>query len=335
LKTKLTVVAVVLSCIFGGCAPQAVTPVQPEEGKELLTVDFNEGQILRYRFVSHRDIVLSWGQTTGSRGEKAEDAFSESLEMVMSYKPVKVDRYGLTVIEATCESVKPRRSSKQSKQLRNSKDPVKMLAGKSFSFTVSPTGKIADYSEMDALIREMGKKAFRERSQQGRVKEPDMIGDFIASQWFLWDSISSIKNPLKGVAPGDSWTSVLSVPSPLVMRKARNVTYKFAAVRKSHGNRFALIRSSYSPAKSVPDDWCKPYPPGGFQVSGSFGLLRRLTIDKLEGTGEELFNIDSGRIEKYTQKFNMEVAATLLFPLPGANPRVKIEQELTMQLLGQ
>ena len=162
-----------------------------------------------------------------------------------------------------------------------------------------------------------------------------MVGDFIASQWFLWDSISSIENPLKGVGPGDSWTSVLSVPSPLVMRKARDVTYDFVAIRKSQGKRLALIRSSYSVAESVPQDWPKPYPPGGFQVKDRFGMLRSLRINKLEGNGEELFDIDAGRIEKYTQKFNMEVGAMLMLPLPGTDPRVTIEQELTMELLGK
>jgi len=335
LKTKLTLVAIVLSSVFCGCAPRGGTPDRLEEGKELLTVDFNEAETLRYKFVSHRDIVLSWGPATGRRGEKAEDAYSESLEMVMAYKPIEVDRYGLTVIEATCESVKPRRSSPGRKSLRNVKDPVKTLAGRSFTFTVAPTGEIADYSEMETLIREMGAKAFYKRSGQGRIKEPDMVGDFIASQWFLWDSISSIENPLKGVGPGDSWTSVLSVPSPLVMRKARDVKYDFVAIRKSQGKRLARIRSSYSVAESVPEDWPKPYPPGGFQVKGRFGMLRRLRINKFEGSGEELFDIDAGRIVKYTQEFNMELGAILMLPLPGTDPRIKIKQKLTMELLGE
>jgi hypothetical protein len=334
LKIKLTVVCILASCIIYGCGPRIDTTKQLEEGKELFTVDFNEGQVLRYKFVSKRDIVYTLGSMANKPNDKAEDEFIESLELVMAYKPIEVDQYGITVIEAKCESVKPQRNTPENKRLRNSKDPVQILRGRSFTFTVLPTGEIADYSELDSLIKEMGEKAFTRHSSQGRIKNPDMISDFIASQWFLWDSISSIEDPLKGVGPGDRWTSLLSVPSPLVLRKARDVKYNLTAIRKSQDKRLALIRSSYSLAKEVPSDWPVPYS-GSFGVKGRFGFLRSLRVEKLEGKGEELFDIDSGRMEKYTQKYHMEVAASLMFPLPGTlPPRVTIDQELTMELLG-
>jgi len=54
----------------------------------------------------------------------------------------------------------------------------------------------------------------------------------------------------------------------------------------------------------------------------------------LEGQGEELFNIDAGRIEKYSQQYQTQWDTSLLFALEGAaNPRITIKQKLTMQLL--
>ncbi len=66
--------------------------------------------------------------------------------------------------------------------------------GKSFIFTVDSIGKIHDYSQLEELIKQAGEKTFSTEAGGNRIKQPDMIGDFIATQWFLWDSISSIPN---------------------------------------------------------------------------------------------------------------------------------------------
>ncbi|MHC4645589.1 MAG: hypothetical protein ACYTBJ_08800 [Planctomycetota bacterium] len=328
---KLSLLAVLAGLL--GCNGQSRNGQLPEKGKQLLTVDFKQGQPLRYKFVSSRAMTLSWGTVEGGRGGPREtvDKFSESMDMVVSYMPVEVDPYGLTTIKATCESVKVKRTAPRSGRVP--KDAVESLPGKTFTFTVHPSGKIEDYSKLDDLIKQIGEKAFRPRSRQGRIKEPDMIGDFVATQWFLWDPLSSIEKPTKGVAVGETWNSQLSLPSPMVMRKARDVTYTLKEIRPTENGQQAVISSSYALAESVPTGWPVPYT-GSFQISGRFGLLRSYQISELQGGGEELFNIDSGRIERYSQRYKMKVAASLLFPLPGANPHVTIDQRLTMQLLG-
>ena len=96
-------------------------------------------------------------------------------------------------------------------------------------------GKIVDASELTALIQEMGQQAFRAGTAMGRIKEPDMIGDFIASQWFLWDAQSSLERPAEGVVVGQTWRSQLSVPTPMVMRQRANVVYKLEEVRQDVG----------------------------------------------------------------------------------------------------
>ncbi|MHC4497676.1 MAG: DUF6263 family protein [Planctomycetota bacterium] len=303
------------------------------KGRELLTVDFEEGRTLRYRFVSKREISLNWGKVEGgaNRGKDTIDKSSELMDMDVSYTPIKVDPYGLTTIKATCRSVNVKRSP--SKARRRTKDAVTNLAGKTFTFTVRPTGQMEDRSELDKLIKEIGKKAFRSNTRRGRIKEPEMIGDFIASQWFLWDSISSIERPIEGVSVGESWKSKLSVPSPMLMREAREVTYTLDEVRPTGRGKVAVIRSSYSHAESRPTTWPIPYA-GSFMVSGKFGLLSRYKILDFKGTGEELFNMETGQTERYNQKYQMRVAASLMFPIPDANPQITVEQELTMRLVG-
>ena len=158
-----------------------------------------------------------------------------------------------------------------------------------------------------------------------------MICDFIATQWFLWDSVSSIEKPAEGVSVGQTWQSKLSVPTPMVSRKARDVTYTLDEIRESEKEQLAVIHSSYSLAESTPNDWPIPYS-GRFRMSGMFGFFRGYKVLDLQGQGEELFNIKAGRTEKYNQQYQMQMEASLQLPL-GEKPRITIEQNLTMQLL--
>jgi hypothetical protein len=320
LKTALTIFTLVVLGVLAGCNGAVVE-------KELVTVDFQKGQTLRYKFVSSRDIEINWGKVEGGskRGQDKIEGFQESMHMVVAYSPIEVKPYGLTTIKATCESVRIKRSKGPQK------DAAKSLAGKSFTFALDTTGKIEDYSQLDELIKEIGKKALRPGGKKRRVKEPDMIGDFIASQWFLWDSISSIEKPLEGLSVGRSWKSKLSLPSPMIMRKARDVTYTLKEIRQTPKGRLAVIHSSYSPSALVPRSWPTPYP-GNVQMKGKFGFFKGYRVLELQGEGEELFNMDAGRIEQYNQQYQVKLRAYLPLPLPGAIPRITIEQKLTMQL---
>jgi len=334
LKTALTIFTAVVLSFFAGCADREKDLLTKKEqllsaGKELLTVDFQQDRTLRYKFVSSRDIDVDWNP--GKSGPKPEqttvDSTSESMDMVVSYTPVKVNPYGLTTIKATCESVQVKRSKGRRQ------DAVESFAGKTFTFAIDPTGKIEDYSQLDSLIREVGEKAFRPDTARGRIKEPDMICDFVASQWFLWDSVSSIENASQGVSVGQTWKSSLSVPTPMVTRKARDVTYKLDAIRPAARGRLAVISSTYSPAESVPSGWPIPYM-GAFQMSGTFGFLRGYKMLSLKGKGTEVFNIDAGQIEQYNQQFETRWQASLPFALEGGvNPLITIKQNLTMQIL--
>lgn len=333
MKTALTIFTVVVLSGLAGCAAGEKEPLRKKKellskGKELLTVDFQEAQTLRYRFVSSRDIDVDWepGKSGPKSDKSAVDRSSESMDMVVAYTPVEIDPYGLTTIKATCESVKVKRSKGRQK------DAVEGLAGKTFTFTVNPTGKIEDYSQLNSLIREIGKKAFRSGTTSGRVKEPDMICDFVASQWFLWDSVSSIEKASEGVSVGQTWKSRLTIPTPMVTRKARDVTYALDEIRQTEKGRLAVIRSSYSPAESVPAGWPIPYV-GAFNMSGTFGFLIGYKMLSLEGQGEELFNIDAGRIEQYSQQYQTQWNASLPFGLKTeVSPRITIKQKLTMEL---
>ena len=325
MKTAPIIFLVILVSALAGCGPMAAA----RKGREFLTVDFQAGRTLRYKFVSSREITidLEAAEKVAKSGGSAIDTTTESMEMIVSYTPVEVDPYGLTKVGATCESVRITRSKGPRR------DAVQSVAGSTFVLTVGPTGRMEDISELDELIEEAGKKAFRTGADGSRIKEPDMIGDFIASQWFLWDAVASINEPSKGVVLGQSWTSILSVPTPMVMRKARDVTYRLDEVREGEKDRLAVIKSSYQAADSAPNDWPIPYS-GRFQVAGAFGFYGNYRVLDLQGEGETLFNIDAGRIEQSEQEYEFRLKASLMIPLTGVEPRITINQTLIMTRLG-
>ena len=158
-----------------------------------------------------------------------------------------------------------------------------------------------------------------------------MIWDFIASQWFLWDAESSVERPAEGVTLGQTWRSQLCVPTPMVMRLARNVIYKLAEVRRNDDGPLVVIRSTYTPADAAPAGWPIPYS-GRFQVSGTFGFLSSYEVVGLAGSGEERFNLGTGRIEQRRETYTLRTKAGL--PPLGikANPHIRIDQTLMMEL---
>lgn len=338
MRIALNFFTVLLLAALAGCNGAAdkdlpTQKIEPlKEGKELLTVDFQPGQSLRYKFVSSREIFLNWDPTKKSSrpGQDTIDKFTELMEMVVLYTPLDIDPYGLTTLKATCESVKATRSKSPSGRAAP-RDAVLNLIGKNFTIKVNATGKIEDASQLDELIRQTGEKAFRAGSRMGRIKEQDMIADFISTQWFLWDAVSSIENPADGVSVGESWSSKLSVPTPMVMRKARDVTYTLDEIQETDKGRIAVISSIYSLADSVPAGWPVPYT-GSFMMPGTFGFFRGYNVLGLSGKGRETFNIDTGRTEQYSQRYRIQMDAVLPAPI-GVNPRITINQNLTMQLV--
>lgn len=340
LKTVLAILTMVALIGLSGCKSvgEGKQPISeqeglPREGRVLLTVDFEPAKTLQYKFVSSREIEINWDPAGTSSRSRAStvNKHTESVEMIVAYTPAEVDLYGLTTIRATCKTVKATRSRRPSGRA-SGKDAIEYAQGKTFTFKVGPTGKMEDSSQLDKLIREMGEKAFRPDDGTGRrIKEPDMIGDFVASQWFLWDAISSVPRPSEGVAVGQTWQSKLSVPTPMVMRKARDVTYELARIQQIEKGRLTEIHSKYSLAESAPSTWPIPYS-GRFQMAGTFGFLRGYTIKHLAGEGEEVFNVEAGRTERASQQYQISMNAFVPLGI-DASPLVTIKQKLTMQLL--
>jgi len=333
--------------MFGitGCQPESAkeSPVvgsgpaashQDSSAKELFVVSFNPAETkkesLRYRLISNRTAIISLGDSGKKSAKSKPQRTTERLELVIVYKPVDIKPYGQTTIEGFCESAKVKRTS----SAKSSKtDAVESLAGKSFSFKVSPSGKITDYSQLTDLTRQLGGKAMDSNTRKNQsIKNPDMIFDFIAMQWYLWDSVASIKEPHKGVAIGDSWQNHELIPFPTPAFFTKQTTYTFDSVTDSPEGRIANISSLYANTDARLENMPMPYPEK-FQMRGMFGFLRNYRVQSINGTGVDTINIDTGVLQSRTQYYKLEVTATFMLPLGDSSPELAIDQEINIQLL--
>lgn len=243
---------------------------------------------------------------------------------------MEIDHYGLTIVEGICESAKAKRTSSVKAA---QKEAVESIVGKSFRFKISPSGQIADYSQINKLLRQVSEKAFSAGGKNKRkIKNPDMIFDFIAMQWYLWESVASIKNPHDGVVVGDSWKSLELIPFPVPIRFTRQSTYTLDSITEDPAGRIAEISSSFvyssTPLKNVPMPYSK-----GFQIRGIFGFLNKYKVQSIDGSGTDILNIDTGVLQSRNLNYRLELSAAFMMPLGNSAPKLSIDQTMDIQLL--
>jgi len=161
-----------------------------------------------------------------------------------------------------------------------------------------------------------------------------MIYDFVALQWYLWDSISSVPDPLDGVKPGMTWTNtqLIAWPVPIPNPPCRVTTFKLDSVVDENEQKKAVIASTYTLSDKTVENFPKPYE-GTFQMRGLFGFLRDYKFQSLEGEGKQVFNLSTGAVESDTQKYLLKTTASFLLPLGDSVPHVALEQTLRIQKL--
>lgn len=305
----------------------------PKRGDNLLMVNFQRDKILRYQMVSSRELNLEMKSSGTGKNQGQPQRTTESLELVMAYKPLKVDPFGLTRIECTCESAKVNRNASTGKT-KSAGDAIEKLAGKTFMLELSPTGKIDDFTQLEKLLLDIGTASFDTSRSDMRVKNPDMIYDFITLQWYLWDSISSVPNPMSGVKPQMTWTSTQLVawPVPVPNMPCRITTFTIDSTKEENGRQKAVINSTYQISPKTVENFPKPYE-GSFQMRGIFGFLRDYNFQTIQGKGQQVFNLTTGQVESDTQEYEMSVTATFPLPLGDSVPNLNIHQTMTVKLL--
>lgn len=320
--TFLFCLAALLSLM--GCQPGS------GKGNVFLVVDFQPQVPLKYKMISERDSYVTFEADSKEKKPQKTSEKLEKLEMVISYKPVgKPDEYGLTTIEATCHSAKVTRKAKKR---ASGKDAVEGLAGRSYTFKVSPTGKIADNTGIIKLAEEFGSNSIS-TGNSGRFKQPDMTTDFLCLQLYFWDSLASAGQTASGLKPGASWTTRQLIPLPFPARIVRNTTYTLGDVAEGvEDKNKVVIDSTYAVGKQGMKDWPGIYP-GPYQIKGTIGFLQGFSLSSIEGSGRQIFDVEKGILEKDVQQYKAKLPAKIGLSLPGVAPEMTVDQKLSVELL--
>ncbi len=288
-----------------------------------LRLCFAPNSVLRYRFVSERDIALHWDLPRESADGTTR--VRERLDLVMAYAVTAVDPNGTTRMRATCELATVART-RVSGQADVRTDAVEKLQGRSYTFAVDPNGRVHEQASLTSLIQEIGAESFRTDAQQGRVKAPDMIWDVLATQMALWSAVP----PRAQATVGDQWDARLPVPTPWVSRKARDVHYAFTRVESMPSGPVAVITSTQTlSSERAPRAWPIPYS-GRMRQSGTFGFLMGHKIHSLTGSGVDFLHLDTGHIEGFEHHYEMESQAFMPLNL-SAPVTIRIHQTLSMK----
>lgn len=317
---------IVIGCMacLAGCQEYAKSPAD-----NWLLVSFEKDVPITYRMVSERETEIDL--TTDDPAKKSRpQKTTEKLELVMVYTPVEVDPFGLTTLNAKCLSAKATRSTVSTQ--KSSRDAIENLAGKSFTLKITPTGKIADVSDLARVAAELGKASFSEGRSSMRIKNPDMINDFLAIQRYLWDASATLKNPEK-LKVGTHWQAKQPIPWPVPIYPppTRTTTYTLDSIQTEDDIRKAAISSTYAISEERLEEYIRPYEEGKFQMRGLFGFLRGFQFKHIEGTGTQIFNLDGGFIESDHQHYLMNVDARFMLPLGNSLPVLTVEQTISIE----
>ena len=294
-----------------------------------LLVSFEKDVPITYRMVSERETEIDL--TSGDPKKKSRpQTTTEKLELVIVYTPVVVDPFGLSTLKVECDSVKVTRSGFSGK--KSASDAMESLTGKSFTLNLTPTGKMADISDLERIAAELGEDSFSKGRQNTRIKNPDMISDFLAMQQYLWGAGSAISNQMD-LKEGDTWQTQQTIPWPVPIYPppGRTTTYTLESIGSEHLSRRATIKSTYAMSETPIEEYIRPYEEGNFQMRGLFGFLRNFQFKHIEGAGTQVFNIDDGLVESDRQQYLLDVTASFMLPLGDSLPVLKVDQKISIE----
>ncbi len=331
MKKILLVFAVFSLLLFCGCQEQA----RKTGGDTILSVDFAKGNQITYRMVSERQVELNLEGDPKAKGDSKTQKRTEKLEAVVTYNPVEVDLFGDTTLEAKINSLNVTRGAFTGKT--SSSDAAESLAGETFRLKVAANGAVSDYSSLEKVVQQAGQKALSSKGSQGRIKDEEMIWDFIAMQHMLWSVPAAVPNPASGISVGDSWEGEQMVPLPMPIPVVKRGEFTVADISQGPEGVMATINADYDLSENNAKV-LKPFPDpyeGNFRLKGMFGFLRGYKFKSLQGQGVTVYDVSKGRLVSDSQNYKMDVTAQFLMPLGDSVPVLKFDQKIDITLVNK
>ncbi|AQQ70647.1 hypothetical protein SMSP2_01002 [Limihaloglobus sulfuriphilus] len=327
-RSIIFIAAGLILAVLAGCSEPYSTP------NKVMGLNFEMNKPLKYRFVSSRNVDL----TLSDQKQKDTKEMTEQLEMVISYTPIEEDIYGDITVKAVCESSKVTKGSFSGSR-QPGKDITESLAGREWTFKVNSLGQIRNFKGLNKLVEELGAATITKQATRN-VKDPDMIWDFVNTQWFIWDPIAGQADAGKDITPGATWKSTQIIPFAKLVPAERRIHYTYAQADEEADNikisgvieklpvKFDDNKQPMPEVTTLPKPYKVPH-----QMRGMFGFLTNYRVDSLQGSLEAVYDAQSAVLRSCRQEYDMKMTASFMLPLGDSVPKLDVKQIIKMELI--
>jgi hypothetical protein len=283
-----------------GCAPPA-----QEVGKELakpsevvekpvikpepatLALKFTQGEVDRYKAVS--ELRKDYRFEQPAKKESKEEYSHAWMEMIFSQRITHVGEEGSALTEITIEGLKCYSALTQdvkldfdSSRTGSGSEPLAKLIGQSYTIRMFPDGtvKYVDAAKARTVIREglaasAAERIFSDEGIETRHTVPALLG-------------RSDSPARKGM----QWSAVVDAPKGMLQPKKYEKAYRLTQTTDEKGRNIAVVQMQARAVEKMDEEG---------QVIDFFKQFFK-GADKYAGDGELVLNLDSGKVEKSSEK---------------------------------
>ncbi len=293
-----------------GCEPSVEKPAfEPKAGEEkprfkpavksaepaVLALKFAEGDINRYKSASGTSKDYSYEQP--SKQESKNEHSGVQTEVIFTQQIKHVGEDGSAIAEIKIEGLKY--YSMVSKEVKfdfdssrtgSGSEPLARLIGQNYTIRMLPDGtvKLVDAAKARTVVREglaakIAERLLGEKLVEARHSIPALLGR----------SETSVKS-------GQQWSVIEKGPEGMLQAREYNKAYRFADIKQEKGQRIAVVRMQANDVKMMDKD--------GKSVNFFKDIFKG--AENYTGQGELIFNLDTGKVNKSSEKLEASWMAT-------------------------
>jgi len=260
-----------------------------------LTLKFAEGEIGRYRAVSEMRKDYKFDQPV--KGETKEEHSQARTEVIFSQRITHLGEEGSALAEITIEGLKCYSAVTQDVQLDfdssragSGSEPLAKLLGQSYTIRMFPDGTVrfVDAAKARTVIREglaarLAGNILSVGSIENRHSVPALLGR----------SESPVRKGLR-------WSAIVEGPKGMLQPKMYEKAYQLTDTREEKDRKIAVVQMQAKAVDEVDKEG---------EVIDFFKQIFK-GADNYAGDGELVLNLDTGKVEKSSEKLEASWIAT-------------------------
>lgn len=291
--SRLLVISILISMIFttAGCGPKkpgtptgVSTPPTADAKEAVLLLKFSKGRSDTYKSIMETERSVNFaGDITQDKQFKSAKSGTRA-EMVFQQQTENVDPTGNATIKVTITSLKYLSKSKDvitldydSSNQQQQSNPLTRLIGQSYTITMSPRGEVTGIGGLDQIKRSAAADAAAvQLISENLIRERHQIPALV-------DANS------KTLKVGDKWSVTRTLTFGILGSTSVEKIYTLKAIVQNKGRRTAMVEIMGVPAtiqEGLPS-------PKKFESGNTY-------------TGSLELDLDSGKIEQYSEKTTSE-----------------------------